>query len=69
MGWIKCSTQMPKKGMYVLVSIDFDSETVTPLVKEAEYTGATFRIGPNTIAINGTPRVTHWQEKPQPPQD
>lgn len=32
-GWISCSERMPDKGQRVLVCVDFDSSTVTPLVK------------------------------------
>ncbi|HAG2749745.1 TPA: DUF551 domain-containing protein, partial [Salmonella enterica] len=63
-GWISCSERMPDKGQRVLVCVDFDSSTVTPLVKEAEYTSSTFRIGPNTINTTGKPSVTHWMPVP-----
>lgn len=66
-GWISCSERMPEKGQRVLVCVDFDSSTVTPLVKEAEYTSSTFRIGPNTINTTGKPSVTHWMPVPAAP--
>lgn len=67
-GWISCSERMPDKGQRVLVCVDFDSSTVTPLVKEAEYTSSTFRIGPNTINTTGKPSVTHWMPVPTAPE-
>lgn len=67
-GWISCSERMPDKGQRVLVCVDFDSSTVTPLVKDAEYTGSTFRIGHNTINTTGETSVTHWMPLPAPPQ-
>ncbi|EOF1034215.1 DUF551 domain-containing protein [Salmonella enterica subsp. enterica serovar Kentucky] len=67
-GWISCSDRMPDKGQRVLVCVDFDSSTVTPLVKDAEYTGSTFRIGHNTINTTGETSVTHWMPLPAPPQ-
>ncbi|EBC1275733.1 DUF551 domain-containing protein [Salmonella enterica] len=67
-GWISCSERMPDKGQRVLVCVDFDSSTVTPLVKEAEYTSSTFRIGPNTINTTGKPSVTHWMPVPAAPE-
>ncbi|EAU2345707.1 DUF551 domain-containing protein [Salmonella enterica] len=67
-GWISCSERMPDKGQRVLVCVDFDSSTVTPLVKEAEYTSSTFRIGPNTINTTGKPSVTHCMPVPAAPE-
>lgn len=59
-GWIPVDHLLPKKGERVMAFIEFESEIVTPLIKEAEYTGSTFRIGPNTIGITGMPKATHW---------
>ncbi len=68
-GWIPCSERMPVKGERVLAFIDFDSTAVTPLRKDAEYTGSTFRVGPNTINTTGEPpRVTHWMPLPAAPE-
>ncbi|WP_347291512.1 DUF551 domain-containing protein [Kluyvera georgiana] len=69
MDWIKCSQRMPTKDQRVIVFVDFDSSVVTPLIKDAEYTGTTFRIGPNTVNTEGEPRVTHWQPLPEPPTE
>ncbi|SFB03681.1 Protein of unknown function [Citrobacter amalonaticus] len=66
--WVACSERMPSKGQRVLAFVDFDSSKVTPLVKDAEYTGSTFRIGPNTVNAEGEPRVTHWMPLPAAPQ-
>lgn len=67
--WVLCSQRMPNKGERVLAFIDFDSSTVPPLVKDAEYTGSTFRVGPNTVNVAGESRVTHWQPLPIAPQE
>lgn len=69
MAWVKCSQRMPAKDQRVIVFVDFDSGVVTPLIKDAEYTGTTFRIGPNTVNTEGEPRVTHWQPLPEPPTE
>ena len=67
-GWIPVSERMPMNGDRVLVFIDFDSSSVPPLAKDAEYTGTTFRIGPNTVNTTGVPRVTHWMKLPPAPE-
>lgn len=41
--WISCSDQMPEKGQNVLISVNFDSSLVEPLICSARYTGSTFR--------------------------
>lgn len=65
--WIPVSERMPEKGQRVLICIDFDSTAVPRLVKDAEYTGSTFRVGPNTVNTEGEPRVTHWRAVPELP--
>lgn len=40
--WISCSDQMPEKGQNVLISVNFDSSLVEPLICSARYTGSTF---------------------------
>lgn len=66
-GWIKCNDDtMPNKGQRVIVTITFDSDTVPPIVKDAEYTGSTFRIGSNCVNTDGVPRVTGWMPLPEP---
>lgn len=67
-GWIRCSEKMPVKGERLLVYIDFNSNVVPNIMKDAEYTGSTFRIGPNTVNTEGEPRVTHWQPLPAAPK-
>ncbi|WP_337264371.1 MULTISPECIES: DUF551 domain-containing protein [unclassified Serratia (in: enterobacteria)] len=67
-GWIKCSERIPSKGERLLVYIDFNSDVVPNIMKDAEYTGSTFRIGPNTVNTDGEPRVTHWQPLPAAPK-
>lgn len=75
MEWIKCSDRVPNKKQRVLVFIDFDSVKVSALIKDAEYTGATFRIGVNTVPPKrgkgdiGEPKVTHWMPLPEPPNE
>ncbi|EOY3026644.1 DUF551 domain-containing protein, partial [Escherichia coli] len=48
-GWISCSDRMPEKGQNVLISVNFDSSLVEPLICSARYTGSTFRRGDATI--------------------
>ena len=69
-GWISCSDQMPEKGQNVLISVNFDSSLVEPLICSARYTGSTFRRGDATIKPgNGVEQVTHWMPLPEPPQE
>ncbi|WP_252516899.1 DUF551 domain-containing protein, partial [Escherichia coli] len=67
--WISCSERMPKKNQNVLISVNFDSDLVEPLICSARYTGSTFRRGEATIKPgNGVEQVTHWMPLPEPPQ-
>lgn len=67
--WISCSDQMPEKGQNVLISVNFDSSLVEPLICSARYTGSTFRRGDATIKPgNGIEQATHWMPLPEPPQ-
>lgn len=69
-GWISCSDRMPEKGQNVLISVNFDSSLVEPLICSARYTGSTFRRGDATIKPgNGVEQVTHWMPLPEPPQE
>ncbi|HFP3219253.1 TPA: DUF551 domain-containing protein [Escherichia coli] len=68
--WISCSDQMPEKGQNVLISVNFDSSLVEPLICSARYTGSTFRRGDATIKPgNGIEQATHWMPLPEPPQE
>ncbi|ELC3736637.1 DUF551 domain-containing protein [Escherichia coli] len=68
--WISCSERMPKKNQNVLISVNFDSDLVEPLICSARYTGSTFRRGEATIKPgNGIEQVTHWMPLPEPPQE
>ncbi|EFO3447067.1 DUF551 domain-containing protein [Escherichia coli] len=68
-GWISCSELMPKKNQNVLISVNFDSDLVEPLICSARYTGSTFRRGQATIKPgNGIEQATHWMLLPEPPQ-
>ncbi|EOT0498642.1 ead/Ea22-like family protein [Escherichia coli] len=68
-GWISCSERMPKKNQNVLISVNFDSDLVEPLICSARYTGSTFRRGDATIKPgNGIEQATHWMPLPEPPQ-
>lgn len=59
--WISCSDRMPEKGQNVLISVNFDSSLVEPLICSARYTGSTFRRGDATIKPgNGIEQATHW---------
>lgn len=69
-GWISCSDRMPEKGQNVLISVNFDSSLVEPLICSARYTGSTFRRGDATIKHgNGIEQATHWMPLPEPPQE
>ncbi|ENH5659638.1 ead/Ea22-like family protein [Escherichia coli] len=69
-GWISCSERMPKKNQNVLISVNFDSDLVEPLICSARYTGSTFRRGDATIKPgNGIEQATHWMPLPEPPQE
>ncbi|HFO4737904.1 TPA: DUF551 domain-containing protein [Escherichia coli] len=69
-GWISCSDRMPEKGQNVLISVNFDSSLVEPLICSARYTGSTFRSGDATIKPgNGIEQATHWIPLPEPPQE
>ncbi|XIV58998.1 DUF551 domain-containing protein [Escherichia coli] len=69
-GWISCSDRMPEKGQNVLISVNFDSPLVEPLICSARYTGSTFRRGDVTIKPgNGIEQATHWMPLPEPPQE
>ncbi|EOD2525294.1 DUF551 domain-containing protein, partial [Escherichia coli] len=58
-GWISCSERMPKKNQNVLISVNFDSDLVEPLICSARYTGSTFRRGDATIKPgNGIEQAT-----------
>lgn len=68
--WISCSDQIPEKGQNVLISVNFDSSLVEPLICSARYTGSTFRRGDATIKPgNGIEQATHWMPLPEPPQE
>ena len=68
--WISCSEQMPEKNQNVLISVNFDSDLVEPLICSARYTGSTFRRGEATIKPgNGIEQATHWMPLPEPPQE
>lgn len=68
-GWISCSERMPKKNQNVLISVNFDSDLVEPLICSARNTGSTFRRGQATIKPgNGIEQATHWMPLPEPPQ-
>ncbi|EIJ4516334.1 DUF551 domain-containing protein [Escherichia coli] len=69
-GWISCSERIPKKNQNVLISVNFDSDLVEPLICSARYTGSTFRRGEATIKPgNGIEQATHWMPLPEPPQE
>ncbi|PSY42655.1 DUF551 domain-containing protein [Escherichia albertii] len=68
--WISCSVRMPEKHQNVLISVNFDSSLVEPLICSARYTGSTFRRGDATIKPgNGIEQATHWMPLPEPPQE
>lgn len=69
-GWISCSERMPEKNQNVLISVNFDSSLVEPLICSARYTGSTFRRGDATIKPgNDIEQATHWMLLPEPPKE
>lgn len=69
-GWISCSERMPEKNQNVLISVNFDSDLVEPLICSARYTGSTFlRGGVTVMPGNGIGQATHWMPLPEPPQE
>ncbi|EBW2208988.1 TPA: DUF551 domain-containing protein [Salmonella enterica] len=69
-GWISCSERMPEKNKNVLISVNFDSSLVEPLICSARYTGSTFRRGDVTVKPgNSIEQATHWMPLPEPPQE
>ena len=68
-GWVACSERMPDKGQNVLISVNFDSPLIEPLICSARYTGSTFRRGDVTVKPGeGVEEVTHWMPLPAAPQ-
>ncbi|HDS7133359.1 TPA: DUF551 domain-containing protein [Klebsiella aerogenes] len=68
--WIPVSERMPEKNQSVLISVNFDSSLVEPLICTARYTGSTFRRGGATIKPgSGIEQVTHWMPLPAAPQE
>lgn len=69
-GWISCSERMPEKNQNVLISVNFDSDLVEPLICSVRYTGSTFlRGGVTVMPGNGIGQATHWMPLPEPPQE
>ena len=68
-GWVACSERMPDKGQNVLISVNFDSPLIEPLICSARYTGSTFRRGDVTVKPGeGVEEVTHWMPLPAAPR-
>ncbi|WP_334676196.1 DUF551 domain-containing protein [Klebsiella oxytoca] len=68
--WIPVSERMPGKNQSVLISVNFDSSLVGPLICTARYTGSTFRRGDATVKPGaGIEEVTHWMPLPAAPQE
>lgn len=68
--WIPVSEQMPEKNQNVLISVNFDSDLVEPLICSARYTGSTFRRGDATVKPGtGIEEATHWMPLPAAPQE
>ncbi|MCA1256241.1 DUF551 domain-containing protein [Enterobacter kobei] len=69
-GWVACSERLPDKSQNVLISVNFDSPLIEPLICSARYTGSTFRRGDVTVkAGDGVEEVTHWMPLPNPPKE
>ena len=68
--WIPVSERMPEKNQNVLISVNFDSDLVEPLICSARYTGSTFRRGDVTVKPGtGIEEATHWMPLPAAPQE
>lgn len=68
--WISVSERMPEKNQNVLISVNFDSDLVEPLICSARYTGSTFRRGDATVKPGaGIEEATHWMPLPAGPQE
>ena len=68
LGWIQVSERMPEKNQSVLISVNFDSTLVSPLICSARFTGSTFRRGGATVKPgDGVEHATHWMPLPNPP--
>lgn len=68
--WIPVSERMPEKNQNVLISVNFDSSLVEPLICSARYTGSTFRRGEATVKPgSGIEQATHWMPLPDGPQE
>ncbi|WP_227631571.1 DUF551 domain-containing protein [Klebsiella grimontii] len=69
-GWIPVSERLPEKNQSVLISVNFDSSLVDPLICTARYTGTTFRRGEATVKPgSGIEEVTHWMPLPAGPKE
>ncbi|HAT1623758.1 TPA: DUF551 domain-containing protein [Klebsiella oxytoca] len=68
--WVPVSERMPEKNQSVLISVNFDSSLVEPLICTARYTGSTFRRGDTTVKPgSGIEQATHWMPLPAAPQE
>ena len=68
--WIPVSERLPEKNQDVLISVNFDSDLVQPLVCSARYTGSTFRRGDATVKPGpGVEQATHWMPLPAGPKE
>lgn len=68
--WIPVSERMPEKNQTVLISVNFDSSLVEPLICTARYTGSTFRRGDATVKPgSGIEQATHWMPLPAAPEE
>ncbi|MDG9770905.1 DUF551 domain-containing protein [Klebsiella michiganensis] len=68
--WIPVSERMPEKNQSVLISVNFDSSLVEPLICSASYTGSTFRRGDATVKPgSGIEQATHLMPLPAGPKE
>ncbi|EMX4956236.1 DUF551 domain-containing protein [Raoultella planticola] len=68
--WIPVSERLPDKNQSVLISVNFDSSLVEPLICTARYTGSTFRRCDATVKPgSGIEEATHWMPLPAAPQE
>lgn len=66
--WIPCSDRLPEERGCYLVAVKrwYDGKPVT---REAVWNGADWISCEKWIRMEITPRVTHWQPLPEPPEE
>lgn len=66
--WIPCSERLPEESGCYLVAVK-DWYDGKPITREAVWNGAGWISCEMWIRMEITPRVTHWQPLPEPPEE